>query len=89
MEQLGVISRVEELTEWCALRIPHKAKYKRHASCSLAQARYFSKLDTNSGFWQIPLAHPYSQRLSHLRADISSTDYLSGSLQPPSISKAE
>ncbi len=47
-------------------------------------ARYFSKLE-----YLLPKNHPYSQRLSRLRADIDSTDYLSGSLLPPSISKAE
>ena len=81
MESIGVISRVEEPTAWCAgmVVVPKKEGAVRicvdlkplnqHVLCEihpvpkvddtlaqLAGAKVFSKLDANSGFWQIPLA---------------------------------
>ena len=81
MESLGVISKVEAPTEWCAgmvvvpkkdgtvricvdlkplnasvLRETHPLPKVDDILAQLAGARIFSKLDANSGFWQIPLA---------------------------------
>ena len=81
MESIGVISRVEEPTAWCAgmvvvpkkegniricvdlkplnqhvLREVHPLPRVDDTLAQLAGARVFSKLDANSGFWQIPLA---------------------------------
>ncbi|KAL7861742.1 hypothetical protein SRHO_G00131830 [Serrasalmus rhombeus] len=81
MEQQGVISKVEQPTEWCApmvvvpkqigkvrictdltelnksvLRERHPLPSVEHTLGQLAGARVFSKLDANSGFWQIPLS---------------------------------
>jgi len=81
MEQLGVISPVEEPTEWCAgmvvaqkangsvricvdlSRLNESVCRERHplpvveqVLAQLTGAKLFSKLDANSGFWQIPLS---------------------------------
>ena len=81
MEQLGVIARVSEPTEWCSgmvvvpkadnrvricvdlTRLNQSVCRERHIMpaveqilAQLAGARIFSKLDANSGFWQIPLS---------------------------------
>ena len=81
MEALGVISRVEEATPWCAgmvvvpkkegalricvdlkprnesvLREIHPLPKVDETLAQLSGAKVFSKLDANSGFWQIPLA---------------------------------
>ena len=81
MEELGVISRVSEPTEWCAgmvvvpkpngqvqisvdlTKLNQSVCRERHllpaVEQTLAQldgAKVFSKLDANSGFWQIPLS---------------------------------
>ena len=82
MEELGVISRVEQPTDWSAGMVPvpkpdatevricmdltklnNSVKRERHllpsVEHSLGQlegAKIFSKLDANSGFWQIPLS---------------------------------
>ena len=81
MEKMGVISRVQEPTEWCSgmvvvpksgdrvricvdlTRLNESVCRERHqlpaVEQTLAQltgARVFTKLDANSGFWQIPLA---------------------------------
>lgn len=81
MERNGVISRVEDPTEWCApmvvtlksdgkvlicvdlTRLNEFVQRENHpvpttdaTFANLARARYFSKLDANSGFWQIKLS---------------------------------
>ena len=81
MESLGVISKVDEPTPWCAgmvvvpkrdgsvricvdlkplntnvLREVHPLPKVDDTLAQLSGARVFSKLDANSGFWQIPLA---------------------------------
>ena len=80
MESLGVISKVDEPTPWCAgmvavpkpdgsvricvdlrplnasvLREVHPLPTVDNILAQLSGARVFSKLDANSGFWQIPL----------------------------------
>ena len=80
MESLGVISRVDQPTTWCAgmgwcpkrmdlfecvdfrplnesvLREVHPLPRVDDILAHLSGAKVFSKLDANSGFWQIPLA---------------------------------
>ena len=81
MEEMGVISKVEEPTEWCAgmvvvpkpngkvricvdlTKLNESVCRERHILPSVEQtlsqisgAKIFSKLDANSGFWQIELA---------------------------------
>ena len=81
MEMLGVISRIETPTDWCAGMVVVPKPNKRVRICvdltklnenvrrerhplpaveqilaQIAGARVFSKLDANSGFWQIPLS---------------------------------
>lgn len=81
MEKSGVISKVNQPTEWCAgmvvvpkangrvricvdlTKLNVSVKRERHplpavdqTLAQLAGARLFTKLDANSGFWQIPLA---------------------------------
>ena len=81
MEEMGVIAKVEQPTEWCAgmvvvpkadskvricvdlTRLNESVKRERHplpavdqTLAQLAGAKVFTKLDANSGFWQIPLA---------------------------------
>ena len=79
MEEMGVISRVENPTDWCAgmvvvpkkmgamricvdlkplnnsvLREPHPIPTVDNLAF-LSEATHFSKLDANSGLWQVPL----------------------------------
>ena len=88
MEQLQIISKVDEPTEWCAgmvvvpksngkvricvdlsklneniLREYHPLPSVDHPLAQLAGAMVFSKLDANSGFWQIGLS-PESSKLT-------------------------
>ena len=81
MEQLGVISKVKEPTEWCSgivvvpkpngkiricvdlTRLNQSICREHHILPSVEQtlaqirgAKIFSKLDANSGFWQVELA---------------------------------
>ena len=88
MEELGVISKVSEPTEWCAgmvvvpkasgkvricvdlkplnesvMREVHPLPSVDSTLAQLADSKIFSKLDTNSGFWQVPLVEE-SQHLT-------------------------
>lgn len=81
MESLGVITKMEQATEWCAgmvvvpkksgsvcicvdfralngsvLREAHPLPTVDETLAHLNGASVFSKVDANSGFWQIPLA---------------------------------
>ena len=81
MQELGVISKVTEPTDWCAgmvvvpkpngkvricvdlTRLNESVCRERHTLpavdktlAQLAGAKVFTKLDANSGFWQIPLS---------------------------------
>ena len=81
MEKLGVISWIEEPTDWCTgmvvvprsnkqvricvdlTKLNENVRRERHqlpaveqTLAQVAGARVFSKLDANSGFWQIPLS---------------------------------
>ena len=88
MENMGVISKVETSTPWCAgmvvvpkqsgevricvdlkplnesvLREVHPLPKVETTLSQLSGAKVFSKIDTNSGFWQIPL-DPQSRLLT-------------------------
>ena len=67
MESMGVISKVEEPTLWCAGMVPVPKRNSVPQEVFLLQevddtvahlhgAKVITKLDANSGFWQIPLA---------------------------------
>ena len=81
MERLGVISRIDTRTDWCAgmvvvpksnnrvriyvdlTKVNESVRRERHPMpaveqtlAQIAGAHVFSKLDANSGFWQIPLS---------------------------------
>ena len=77
MQQLGVITKVDQPTPWCAgipkkddsvcicvdfkplnarvLREVHPLPQVDEILAQLSEAKHFSKLDANSGFWHIPL----------------------------------
>ena len=88
MENMGVITRIEEPTDWCAgmvvvpkqngkvriyvdlTKLNGSVRRERHILPSVKQtlaqiggAKYFSKLDANSGYWQIEL-DPESAKLT-------------------------
>ena len=88
MEKLGVISKMDEPTDWCSgmvvvpkqygnvricvdlTQLNQYVKHERHILPSVdhvmgqvGDAKIFSKLDANSGFWQIELA-PESAKLT-------------------------
>ncbi len=88
MERMGVISRVDQPTEWRAgmvvapkdngkvhicvdlTKLNESVRRERHPLppvdqilAQLAGAKFFTKLDANSGFWQIPL-DPASSHLT-------------------------
>ena len=88
MEKLGVISKIDEPTDWCSgmvvvpkpnegvricvdlTRMNRHVKRERHilpsvdhVMAQIGDAKIFSKLDANSGFWQIELA-PESAKLT-------------------------
>ena len=111
MVKMGVISKVNQPTEWCAgmvvvlksngrvwicvdlTRLNMSVKRERYPLpavdqilAQLAGAKLFSKLDANSGFWQIPLA-PESSLLSHHLADTASIDCHLASHPRQSISR--
>lgn len=81
MERIGVITKVNQPTEWCSgmvvvpkanskvricvdlTRLNESVKRERHplpavdqTLAQLSGAKVFTKLDANSGFWQIPLS---------------------------------
>ena len=81
MQRTGVISKVTELTDWCAGMVPVQKKNGKVRICfdftasnrnvgqercilpsvddslaKLCDGKAFSKLDENSGFWQVPIA---------------------------------
>ena len=81
MENLGVVAKVTEPTEWCAgmvvvpkadgkvricvdlTRLNESVRRERHPLpavdqilAQLSGAKIYTKLDANSGFWQIPLS---------------------------------
>ena len=88
MENMGVITKIDEPTDWCAgivvvpkpndkvricvdlTKLNESVKRERHILPSVEQtlaqigtAKYFSKLDANSGYWQVEL-HPNSRKLT-------------------------
>ena len=78
MEALGVISKVDEATDWCVVvpksdgrvricvdlvrlnesvcREYHQMPTVEQVLAQVPGAQIFSKLDANSGFWQVPLS---------------------------------
>ena len=67
----------------------HPLPAVEQALAQLEGARIFSKIDANSGFWQIPRSLHYSPRLSCRSADFVLTDCLSASLQLQSTTSTE
>ena len=113
MVDLGVISKIDTPTEWCAgmvvvpksngnVRICVDLTKLNASVCrerlmlpsveyTLAQiggAQYFSKLDANSGFWQIE-SHQSSPLSLLLSGDFASTACLLASLLPLNISRGK
>ena len=91
MEQMQIISKVDEPTEWCAgmvivpkangkvricvdltnlngsiLREFHPLPSVDHTLAQLSGATVFSKLDANSGFWQIGLSPESAKRTTFI-----------------------
>ncbi|UYV69287.1 hypothetical protein LAZ67_6003116 [Cordylochernes scorpioides] len=70
LEKAGIIAQVNVATEWCAptadehvQREVYPMPVVEHMLGQLGEARFFSKLDANSGFHQIPLS-PDCQHLT-------------------------
>ena len=88
MENIGVITKIDEPTDWCAgivvvpkpndkvricvdlTKLNKSVKRERHILPSVEQtlaqigtAKYFTKFDANSGYWQVEL-HPNSRKLT-------------------------
>lgn len=86
IKMIGVISRVEETTEWCSTMVVVPKDNRKVRICvnqtklnayvkrefhmlptvddvlsQLDGAQIMSKLDANSGYWQIPLSHESRQ----------------------------
>ena len=103
MERLGVISQVEDPTEWCAgmvvvpkangqvricvdltklnenvCRERHQLPAVEQTLAQIAGAQVFTKLDANSGFWQIPLSEESALLTSFITpyGDIVLIDFL-------------
>ena len=113
MESLGVISKVEELSTWCAdmvavpkrngdvricvdlrplnrnvMREIHLLPKVDDILTQISGAAIFSKLDANSGFWQVPLA-PASRHLTTFITHFGLTNYHSGSVVHQRSSRKE
>ena len=114
MVQLGVISPVQDPTEWCAgmvvaqkangsVRICVDLTRLNESVCreryplpvveqvlaQLTGAKLFSKLDANSGFWQIPLS-PESALIQHSSHHLGGSVFIgfhSASHQPQNMQK--
>ena len=109
MEELGVISKVDEPTPWCAgiVAVPKKNGTVRicvdlkplnkyvlreiyplptvdETLAQLSGATVFSKLDANSGYWQIPL----SEKSKHLTTFVTPQGRYYFNMLPFGISSA-
>ena len=113
MEAQGVISKMQNPTQWCAgmvivskksggvrvcvdikplnrcvLREYHPLPKVNEVLAQLTGAVMFSKLDTNSGFWQVPLSKN-SRELTTFLTPFGRYCYHSGSQMLPSIFNGE
>ena len=117
MEQMEIISKVDEPTEWCAgmvvvpkangkvricvdltklnesiLREYHPLPSVDHTLAQLAGATIFSKLDANSGFWQIGLSPESAKLTTFITLSLAGfvlTAYRLESVQPLNTSRNE
>ena len=96
MEQLGVVSKVDDPTDWCAgvvvvpkpdgicvdltklnesvCRERHILPSVEHTLAQLGGAKVFTKLDANSGFWQIELSKESALLTTFILGNFASTD---------------
>ena len=99
MQQLGVISKVEDPTDWCAgmvvvpkldgkacicvdltkfnesvCRDRHILPSVEHTLAQLGGAKVFTRLDANSGFWQIELSKESALLTTFILGNFASTD---------------